>query len=125
MQTKTRNTFYWIATIIFALLMIMDGIGGISQQQAGKDVMIKLGYPIYFLLISGTAKILGAIAILQPKYKTIKEWAFAGFTINFICASVSWAISGAGAFEIIFPLIILAIMFIPYMLWKKRLGFKV
>ncbi|MEP6674678.1 MAG: DoxX family protein [Ferruginibacter sp.] len=121
MKSKTNNNLYWISTIIFALLMLMDGIGGIMQQQAGKDVMLKLGYPFYFLVIGGTAKILGAIALLQPWYKTIKEWAFAGFAINFICASVSWAISGGGLMEIIFPLIILLLMFIPYSAWKKKL----
>lgn len=53
--------------------MLMDGIGGITRQQAGQDILKHLGYPMYALTIFGVAKILGAIAILQTKFKTIKE----------------------------------------------------
>ncbi|HTB32975.1 MAG TPA: DoxX family protein, partial [Bacteroidia bacterium] len=38
-----------------------------------------LGYPVYFLTILGVWKILGVIAILVPKFKLVKEWAYAGF----------------------------------------------
>ena len=118
---KKITTYYWIATILFALMMLMDGFGGVTQQQQGKDVMQHLGYPMYFLIIVGTAKILGVIAILQTKFYVIKEWAFAGFAFNFIGAFASRAFMHDPLFEIIFPLIMLAILFVPYLLWKKCL----
>ena len=37
------------------------------------------GYPVYFLTILGVWKILGVIAILAPRFKLLKEWAYAGF----------------------------------------------
>ena len=116
---KKLKTWYWIATIIFALMMIMDGIGGITQQEAGKEVLKHLGYPMYLLIIVGIAKLLGAASILQNKFKTIKEWAYAGFAINFIGAFASRAFVGDGISLLIPPLIALIIMFIPYILWKK------
>jgi len=116
---KKLNTWYWIATIIFALMMIMDGVGGITQQEAGKEVLKHLGYPIYLLIIVGIAKLLGAASILQNKFKTIKEWAYAGFAINFIGAFASRAFVGDGVPLLIPPLVALVIMFIPYILWKK------
>lgn len=119
MKPKTIKTTYWTATIIFALLMLMDGIGGITQQQAGQDVLKHLGYPMYLLLIVGTAKLLGVIAIVQTKYRAVKEWAYAGFAFNFISGFASRAFVGDSFIEIIFPLIMLAILFIPYSLWKK------
>ncbi|MCW3120229.1 MAG: DoxX family protein [Chitinophagaceae bacterium] len=119
MKPKTLKALYWIATVFFALLMLLDGFGGVTRQQEGKDVMIHLGYPEYVLTIFGVAKLLGAIAIIQTKYKTLKEWAYAGFAFTFIGALASRYFAGDGAGEIIFPLIALGIMFIPYFLWKK------
>jgi len=116
---KKLNTWYWIATIIFALMMIMDGFGGITQQEAGKEVLKHLGYPMYLLIIVGIAKLLGAAAILQNKFVAIKEWAYAGFAINFIGAFASRAFVGDGISLLIPPIIALIIMFIPYILWKK------
>ncbi|QNR83404.1 DoxX family protein [Pedobacter riviphilus] len=116
---KRLKTWYWIATIIFALMMIMDGIGGITQQEAGKEVLKHLGYPMYLLTIVGIAKLLGAASVLQNKFITLKEWAYAGFAINFIGAFASRAFVGDGMSLLIPPLIALVIMFIPYTLWKK------
>jgi uncharacterized membrane protein YphA (DoxX/SURF4 family) len=116
---KKLNTWYWIATIIFALMMIMDGFGGITQQEAGKEVLKHLGYPMYLLIIVGIAKLLGAASILQNKFTAIKEWAYVGFAINFIGAFASRAFVGDGISLLIPPIIALAIMFIPYILWKR------
>ena len=107
---KKLKTWYWVATIIFALMMIMDGFGGIIQQEAGKEVLKHLGYPMYLLIIVGIAKLLGAASILQNKFKTIKEWAYAGFAINFIGAFASRAFVGDGISLLIPPLIALIIM---------------
>ena len=116
---KKLTTWYWIATIIFALMMIMDGFGGVTQQEEGKEVLKHLGYPMYMLIIVGVAKLLGALSILQNKYTTIKEWAYAGFAINFIGAFASRAFVGDGISLLIPPLVAFVIMFIPYILWKK------
>jgi len=116
---KKLTTWYWIITIIFALMMIMDGFGGITQQEAGKEVFKHLGYPMYMLIIVGVAKLLGAVSILQNKYAVVKEWAYAGFAINFIGAFVSRAFVGDGVSLLVPPLVALVIMFIPYILWKK------
>lgn len=119
MKTKTTKTLYWIFTILLCLMLLADGFGGITQQQAGQDVLKHLGYPMYLLIISGIAKWLALIAILQPKFKTIKEWAYAGISINFIGAFASRAFVGDSFFETIFPIFMLGFMFISYFLWKK------
>jgi len=119
MNTKTVKIVYWGLTILFALAMLGDAYGGISKQEAGQEVMRHLGYPIYIMVITGVFKLFGAIAILQNKFKIIKEWAFAGFAINFIGALASRAAVGDGAGLLIMPLVILVIMFILYYFWKK------
>lgn len=119
MKPATVKIIYWILTILFALAMLGDGFGGVTQQQAGKDVMTHLGYPFYLLVILGSAKLLGAVAVLQNSFKTIKEWAYAGFAFSFIGAFASRAfVHDTGAF-LILPLIMLAYMFVTYYFWKK------
>jgi hypothetical protein len=119
MKPKTTRILYWILTLVFALAMLLDGIGGVTWQEAGQESMRHLGYPLYVLTIFGVAKLLGVVAIVQNKYQTIKEWAYAGFAFNFLGAFASRAYTGDSIGLVIFPLIMLAIMFIPYFLWKK------
>jgi hypothetical protein len=118
MRSKS-SILYWSVTIIFCLFMLMDGIGGITKQEAGQEVMRHLGYPIYAMVIFGVAKILGVIAILQTRYPTLKEWAYGGFIINCVGAFASRMAVGDGGFELIFPLIILAITITSYFVWKR------
>jgi hypothetical protein len=120
MNKKTINTLYWIATGIFVLWLVFDGIGGVLMIQAGKDSLTYLGYPLYLLVPMGFAKLLAAVAILQTRFRVVKEWAFAGYAINCLGACVSRIAVGDSIVLILMPLIFLAIMFIPYVLWKKR-----
>lgn len=119
MKPKAINIIYWVLAILFALAMLGDAYGGISKQEAGQEVMRHLGYPIYMMVITGIFKLFGAISILQNKYKTIKEWAFAGFFINFIGAFASRAFVGDGFGLLVAPLIMLAVMFTLYYFWKR------
>jgi hypothetical protein len=118
---KSKKTLYWILNILFALAAFMDAYGGITHQQAGVDVLKHLGYPEYLMTISGVAKALGAIAILQTKFYAIKEWAYAGFCFSFIFAFWSRAYTGDGAGELILPVIMLALLLFIYYLWKRNL----
>jgi len=110
---------YWTCTTIFAILMVMDGIAGISKQPEGQEAFRQLGYPIYLMSIIGAAKILGAVALMQNKYKVLKEWAFAGFVFNFIGASLSWFFSNGQTLFVLIPLFMLLFLFLLYYLWKK------
>ena len=89
------------------------------QIEQSKELMKHLGYPLYANTIIGVAKILGVIAILQWKFKTIKEWAYAGFTIDMIGAGASMYFAGDGILLALSPVLFLAAMFASYFLWKK------
>jgi len=82
MMTKRNKIIYWIATIWLALGMAATGAGQLIKMktgQGGADMITHLGYPVYLLIILGTWKILGVIAVLIPKFPLLKEWAYAGF----------------------------------------------
>ncbi|MEO6523103.1 MAG: DoxX family protein [Mucilaginibacter sp.] len=119
MSTKAIKITYWILTSIFVLAMLADSMGGLTQQQAGQDALKHLGYPMYFLIIGGVAKLLGALAILQTKFNAIKEWAYSGFVCTFIGASMSHYFVNDTIGMMIAPLIILAFTLLTYYFWKK------
>ncbi|MEX0721241.1 MAG: DoxX family protein [Balneolaceae bacterium] len=73
---------------------------------------------MYVSTILGAAKILGAIVLVMGMFKTLKEWAYAGFAFDLIGASASGAYIGE-ILVVIVPLVYLAVMFLSYFLWKK------
>lgn len=76
---KRNRIIYWIASIWLALGMLSTGMVQLIRMEEEVNQLTKLGYPIYFLTIIGTWKILGVIAILAPRFPLLKEWAYAGF----------------------------------------------
>src|SRR5689334_19143737 len=86
---KKHKIVYWIATIWAAFGMVSTALIQLFRAKDGIDMMHHLGYPLYFLSILGTWKILGAIAILIPRHPVLKEWAYAGFVFAMTGAAVS------------------------------------
>jgi uncharacterized membrane protein len=76
---KSHKIIYWIATALLAIGMFQSGLFAVLKTKQWVDLITALGYPVYFLYILGTWKILGVIAILVPRFKLVKEWAYAGF----------------------------------------------
>ena len=119
MKPKTIKIIYWVSTILFVLANLFSGITSIMQTEPGVELMKGLGYASYVLVILGVAKVLGSIALLQDKYRTLKEWAYAGFTFDILGAGASIYFTGDGILAALSTLIFLAVMFISYFLWKK------
>ena len=64
---------------------------------------------MYFFAILGFWKVLGAIAILVPRYPRLKEWAYAGVFFDLTGAAASCAaVGGFGAygFHVLAPLLL-------------------
>src|ERR1700758_5427191 len=81
-MSKRNKIIYWIATVWLALGMVSTGAVQLFKGKAGQgglDMITHLGYPDYLLTILGVCKIMGAIALLIPKFPLLKEWAYAGF----------------------------------------------
>ena len=78
-MAKRKKIIYWISTIWLVSGMLAGGLQQIFHTKGFVDIIVHLGYPLYFLYILGAWKILGVIAILIPKFSLLKEWAYAGF----------------------------------------------
>lgn len=102
---KTNKTMYWIATILLSLGMLSGGVAQILKVQQNMDGIVHLGYPIYLMTLLGVWKVLGVIAILIPKFKLVKEWAYAGFFFAMTGAIVSHIAVGDTFFQFLAPLI--------------------
>lgn len=120
--TKTNKIIFWTATII---IFLFEGVmpAFTSQTELAKEGIRHLGYPEYFGNALVVFKVLGALALVIPQVPNrIKEWAYAGFTFDFLFASIShFAVDGFD-FQTIFPIIILAILMVSYVYFHKLNG---
>ncbi|MGW4244979.1 DoxX family protein [Nocardia sp. NPDC004722] len=73
-----RVVLYWSATLLVAAELVVGGWWDVARLPIARDVIVHLGYPTYFLVILGTWKWLGALALLAPRFPLVKEWAYAG-----------------------------------------------
>jgi uncharacterized membrane protein YphA (DoxX/SURF4 family) len=108
--SRFHTASYWISTGIIALAF---GSGGVAYLMGGEDQlrgMAELGYPAYFVTILGVWKVLGALAIVTPRFPRLREWAYAGIAFDLIGAAASHAAVGHPVVKVITPLIVLAIM---------------
>jgi uncharacterized membrane protein len=86
---KRNKIIFWVATALLAIGMLQSGVFAVLRTKQWVDLVTRLGYPVYFLTILGIWKILGVIAILIPRFKLLKEWAYAGFFFAMTGALVS------------------------------------
>jgi uncharacterized membrane protein YphA (DoxX/SURF4 family) len=114
---NTRDSGYWMATVVAALLFAVPGGGLLLGVKHFTEDMAHLGYPSYFLVILGAWKILGALAILAPGLPRLKEWAYAGMIFDTTSAAISRAVVGDNAVKIVAPLVVASIVILS---WKLR-----
>lgn len=92
---KAQNVAYWIITSVLAFCILSGGAAEALHFQANVDgIVVRLGYPLYFLTLIGIWKVLGAIVILVQRLPRLKEWAYAGIFFNVTGAAFSHAAVG-------------------------------
>lgn len=120
MSPKAISILYWLTTGLFAAAMVLSGIMGMQATPQNQAVMQQLGYPMYLGTILGVAKLLGAAVLLLPVGRALKEWAYAGFTIDVLGAAASWAFVGGGTVAVVIPGVYLLVLLASYFLWKQK-----
>jgi len=118
--TKKQRVIYWVVTILFLLPMAGSGVPEalFGRPAATAATIAHLGYPLYLMRMLGLAKVLGAVAIVSNRSKTLKEWAYAGYTFNLLGAVASHLIVGDGPVAAA-PAIVLALVLTSYRLWSR------
>ncbi|CCH03269.1 hypothetical protein FAES_5270 [Fibrella aestuarina BUZ 2] len=118
---KTINTIYWIATGLFAFVMLGSAIPDIIVMPEAVQGFKEIGLPAYLLPLVGWAKLLGVIALLVPGFPRLREWAYAGLMIDILGAIYCIAMSGKplGTWA---PIIVIPIVgYVSYVYYHKRL----
>jgi hypothetical protein len=116
MRSTSKRLAFWSVTGLFAGLMVLSGVLYVSGAAMIRQTMAHLGYPAYVLAILGTAKLLGAAALLQTRWPMLREWAYAGFTINLLGATASHVFSGDPLGVTVTPAIVLFLLSLSYAL---------
>ncbi|MGE3759908.1 MAG: DoxX family protein [Pseudobdellovibrionaceae bacterium] len=117
-SSKMIKGLYWGATGLLSLMVLFSAFGYFTSEQMVAAFQ-HLGFPGYFRVELGIAKILGVIAILIPGKTILKEWAYAGFTITFVSAFIAHVSSGDPASVVIAPIIALILLTISYATFKR------
>jgi uncharacterized membrane protein YphA (DoxX/SURF4 family) len=114
--SRSRTIAYWITTVLFCFPMAAGGVFDLMQPPDVTAIFDHLGYPHYVATIIGVGKVLGVLALLAPGFPRLKEWAYAGFTIDLVGASASHVFVGDKVGDIATPIVILAVGLASYFL---------
>jgi len=110
---KTIKILYWISTGLISAFYLMSSSMYLTQNPELMQGFAAMGFPVFFVTMLGVAKLLGALALLNPWFETLKEWAYAGFTFTLIGAV--W-VHVETATPFIMPLLVLVFLGISYYL---------
>ncbi len=111
---KKNRIIFWTTTGLFSLMMLFSAYNYFVSPDVEAGFR-HLGFPGYFRIELAMAKILGAIALLIPAIPgRLRQFAYAGFTINLISASIAHGFSGDPAQSVIMPLVFLVILAVSY-----------
>ena len=85
---------YWVTTALVVFELVLGGAWDILRVTQTRVLIKRLGYPSYFLVILGIWKLLGAVALVIPKFPRLKEWTYAGVIFDLTGAVASLFASG-------------------------------
>jgi hypothetical protein len=106
---KSSKTVYWATTAVIAFIMLF------SLYKMFGPLYEHLGFPNYFRIELVVAKLVGLVVLLAPGVPTwLKEWAYAGFAIVLVSASVAHFNSGDPTLNAIEPLGFLVILLVSH-----------
>jgi len=120
-MTKDK-AIYWIATGIVCAVMVFSAINFNLENPVGpmKGAFAHLGFPDYFRIELTVAKTLGVLALLIPGIPSkVREFAYAGFAITLISASIAHFSSGDPLLFVIDPLLFLGALATSYAYFNK------
>src|SRR5437764_4507831 len=126
--SRKDNLVYWISTGIVMAVMVFSIINFIFNDHFpfpnGKEgAFAHLGLPRYFKIELTVAKILGVLALSIPNVpRKIKEFAYFGFAITLVSASIAHFSRGDARLSILFvvdPLVFLGCLAVSYFYFEK------
>jgi len=94
-RSKAMAAGFWIVTGLFCLQIGFTTYAQLRLPQV-IEAFARLGFPDYFRVELGWAKLLGIVLLLAPVPARLKEWAYAGFAITLGSALIAHLAIGEG-----------------------------
>jgi hypothetical protein len=91
---RVRTIAFWATTLVVVFELAAGSVWQLLQIEWARLQMSHLGYPEYFLYISGAWHVGGAAAIIAPGFPRLKEWAYAGCFFQWSGAVASHLFAG-------------------------------
>jgi hypothetical protein len=120
--TKREQIVYWTSTGIIAGIMLGSALNFAFNPNM-KGAFAHFGLPHWFRIELTTAKLLGVFALLTPRLPVlIKDFAYFGFAITLVSASVAHLSSGDPIWLPIAHSMFLISLAVSYLYYHKRLA---
>jgi len=105
-RSRSHIIAYWVTTTLLVSELALGGVWDILRVPQVRGLIERLGYPLYFLVILGIWKLLGAVALVIPRFPRLKEWAYAGVFFDLTGAVASqWASGVIDAGTMAYPIV--------------------
>lgn len=102
--------------------MLSQSIGELLAALGGTagEAVVGLGYPEYIVAFLVVAKLLGGIVLVVPSISPrVKEWAYAGFMIDFVLALYSMVMVMGVSSALLIPCIAIIVLILSYRSYHK------
>lgn len=116
---KLETIIYRVSTGLVVLGMAMSVINYFFNPDL-KAAYVHIGFPDWFRIELGIAKLLGALALALPVVPArIKEWAYFGFFVNFFSAIIAHYMVDDPIFNLIAPFVMFVLVSVSYIYYRR------
>lgn len=122
---KRSKIIYWTTTGIVCAVMVFSIINFtfFDTFPYPEGAFRHVGLPDYFKIELTVAKAMGVLALLIPGIPfKVKEFAYAGFAITLVSASIAHYSSGDPFINVIDPFLFLCVLIVSYSYFVRLYG---
>ncbi|MNJ84347.1 hypothetical protein D3C87_17980 [compost metagenome] len=113
---RTYKIIFWITTGLFSAFMLLSAYSYLTAEEM-KGAFTSLGFSEDFFRIElAIAKLLGALVLILPFIpKSLKLFAYAGFTINIVSALIAHIAMGYNSYSLlVFSIVALTLSYYTF-----------
>jgi DoxX-like family len=112
---------YRVLTGLLILWLIATAIVDILQLPMATGILRQLGYPTYMAVIIGSCKVVAIAALLYPRTRVLREWAYAGLFFILVGSYISHCLAHLPVSQSMRPLIVLTVLVGSYLMRPEEL----
>lgn len=115
---KRDKIIFYVSTGLLTLMMLGSTSMYFIQHEMVAETFTTLGFPTYIVYPLAILKLLGLLTIWLNRWPALTQWAYAGFTFNFILAATAHLNIGDGESGAAF--VALALLTVSYTFYRRK-----